>query len=89
MLGAYTIFNVDKLPQKVATGFYKAMEGYVGSELIPMIYVGAQVVSKGTNHLLICDQLTMTANQIGRHCVKVVIHEENNEWTINSIELIA
>jgi len=88
MLGAYTIFDIDKLPQAVASGFYQAMEGYVGSELTPMIYVGAQVVSKGTNHLLICDQLTMT-NLISRHCVKVVIHEENNEWTINSIELIA
>lgn len=88
MLGAYTIFNIDKLPQKVATGFYKAMEGYVGSELTPMIYVGAQVVSKSTNHMILCDQLTMT-NPISRHCVKLVLNEEGTEWSISSIELIA
>lgn len=88
MLGGYTVINSDKLPQKVATGFYKAMEGYVGSELTPMIYVGCQVVSKSINHMLICDQLTIT-NQPSRHCVKLVLNEKDDEWTILSIELIA
>ena len=87
MLGGYTVINSDKLPQKVATGFYKAMENYVGSQLEPMIYVGCQCVN-GINHMLICDQLTMT-NPPSRHCVKLVLNENGNNWTIVSIELIA
>lgn len=70
MLGGYTI-NVSKnMPQKVATGFGKVFEGWMGAEYTPIAYLGSKVVN-GTNHALLAEQRLITANDV--HSIVLLI----------------
>ena len=54
--GAWTISdqsNEAKLPDEVEKAFRKATESFTGSTLIPVAYIGSQVVS-GKNHYILC-----------------------------------
>lgn len=77
MLGSWIIendFNVGTLPQKVASGFSQAFEGWVGASYEPVMYLGHQIVN-GTNHAILCKQTLVTANP-EEHLVKVILHEK-------------
>lgn len=55
LLGGWEIEKMEPcpLPEKLATGFSQAMEGFVGAEYVPVLYCGKQIVA-GTNYMLIC-----------------------------------
>ena len=49
------------LPKEVAEAFEKATEGFTGSELTPVAYVGQQVVA-GMNYMILCRCKTTAAD---------------------------
>lgn len=67
------VITVDKLPEKLATGYYQAFENWEGASYKPLVYCGTQVVS-GTNHMFICEQ-TLVTNPPMKHIAKVILHE--------------
>ncbi len=84
---------VEKLPQKVATGFAQVFGEFAGAGYVPLVYCGSQVVN-GTNYMIICEQ-TLVTNPPAKHVVKVVLHETlpgedaiMGEFSILSIETI-
>lgn len=79
------------LPQDVASGFYKVMEGWEGAVYVPVLYCGTQVVN-GINHMLICQETMITAEPI-KGLAKVVLHHERDAkpddgWSILYIKNI-
>ena len=58
--GAWTISdqsNEAKLPDEVEKAFRKATESFTGSTLIPVAYIGSQVVA-GMNYMILCRSVT-------------------------------
>ena len=51
------------LPNDVAKAFSKAVEGFTGSTLEPVAYLGSQVVA-GMNYMILC--LLITGNHMER-----------------------
>lgn len=49
------------LPKEVAEAFEKATEGFTGSDLTPVAYVGQQVVA-GMNYMILCRSKTTAAD---------------------------
>lgn len=75
-----------KLPQKAQSAFDAIMNGLVGAEYIPLLYVGSQLVN-GTNYCIIALQTIVCANPMKR-LVKMVINEKNGQASIVSINRI-
>jgi len=75
------------LPQKLATGFVKAFEHYVGASYEPIYYVAKQLVN-GTNYKLVCKGKMVTAEPFG-FCAKVILHEDlNGNFSVMHIDEI-
>ncbi len=66
LMGGWTV-NDDKtaahLPSDVQDAFDKATQNFVGSDLIPLAYIGSQVVA-GMNYSILCKGVTVTANPV-------------------------
>ncbi len=76
---------VDKMPERVATGFGDAFASLVGATYTPVIYCGSQIVN-GTNYMIICLS-TKTTNPPTEGVAKVILNESpEGEFTIVSIE---
>lgn len=74
-LGGYTLINEPfkgSLPQDLATGFYVAEEGFVGSSFKPLFVVGKQTAN-GVNYFLIAEQTTITAKP-EKHIVGLIVN---------------
>ena len=66
--GGYELINepiISRMPQALATGFYQAQEGFVGSSFDPIYLVGKQVVN-GINYFVIAKQTLILAKPIKR-----------------------
>lgn len=65
--GGYELINkpVTSMPQDLASGFYIAQEGFVGSSFEPLYIVGKQVVN-GINYFVIAEQTLVLAKPIKR-----------------------
>ena len=50
-----------EIPEEARSAFYKAMEGFTGNDLTPMVLLGTQVVA-GTNYACLCRSKTVTAD---------------------------
>ena len=71
-------WNIDELkpcnlPQKAASAFTEITSRVVGTEYMPVLYVGKQIVN-GTNYCILAVQTLITANSPKR-LVRMVIHE--------------
>ncbi len=94
MVGAYKLAPMQgcPLPEQVATGWGQVTQSLVGTEYLPVLYVGEQVVH-GLNHMLICRQ-TLSAKDAPEHLVKMVLNQNRDDgsivgkWTLVSIEQI-
>lgn len=75
-----------ELPEIVATGFSKVMKSVVGATYMPVLYAASQVVH-GANYMIICTQ-KLTVNPPAEHLVKVILHYDENDWVLMSIEQI-
>ena len=78
--------ELTKFPQKVATAYTEVMQEFVGSNLIPILYVGSQVVN-GINYMLICKSVSVTKEPVTK-IVKLVINVNSGtqEASIVSID---
>ena len=86
LAGGWELVEMEscKLPQKVASGWTEAMEGYVGADLNPVLYCGTQVVN-GTNHLIICKAKSVTAEP-REYMASVVLHQDpNDNFSVNFV----
>ena len=65
--GGYELINkpATSMPQDLASGFYIAQEGFVGSSFEPIYVVGKQVVN-GINYFVIAEQTLVLAKPIKR-----------------------
>ena len=76
--------------EKVAFGFTEVTHALVGTEYVPVLYVGKQVVH-GMNHMIICKQ-TLAVQGATEHLVKMVLNQNVDDgslvgkWSIVSIE---
>ncbi len=95
LLGGWEIEKMEPcpLPEKLATGFVQAMEGFVGATYVPVLYCGKQIVS-GTNYLLICKG-QLTTKEVQETVVAMTLHETLPEkghllgtFSISNIERI-
>ena len=74
-LGSYSIdVSTSGMPQKVATGFSKVFEGFVGADYQPIAYLGSKLVN-GTNHAILCEQTLVTGKDV-KSIVLVVLNEK-------------
>lgn len=75
MLGSYQInVQTSKMPQKIATGFSAAFEGWVGASYEPIAYLGSKVTN-GTNHAVLALQTLITGSDV-HNIVVVVLNEK-------------
>lgn len=88
--GGYVLAPMEscKLPQEVATGFTEVIGPMVGSDFVPVLYVGSQVVA-GTNHMILCRQKPVVPNP-PEHLVKIVLNSAptTGTWSLVSLEQI-
>lgn len=50
-----------EMPEEARSAFYKALKGFTGNDLTPMVLLGTQVVA-GTNYAFLCRSKTVTAD---------------------------
>lgn len=75
------------LPENVATGFSKCLQGMVGAKYVPVLYVGEQIVH-GVNYMIICKQTLVTPNA-PEHLVELVLNNSpSGDWSIVSVQQI-
>lgn len=73
--GGYEIkVSTHSLPQRVASGFNKAFEGFTGATYECIAYLGSKVVH-GINHALLCKQ-TLTLEKDVNSLVLVILNEK-------------
>ena len=82
-------WNIDELkpcnlPQKAASAFTEITSRVVGTEYMPVLYVGKQIVN-GTNYCILAVQTLITANSTKR-LVRMVIHESlDGRYSVKTI----
>lgn len=79
-------FNIGTLPQKVATGFEKVFDGWVGASYEPILYLGHQIVN-GVNHAILCKQNVITKDP-SEHIVKIILHEKVLDGAKSEFEIL-
>lgn len=77
--------GMTAMPQEAASA-WTAMEGYVGADYKPLIYVGGKPV-KGIDHVFIAQQ-TLVLARPERHIVLVTINEFDGNYNVVSIERV-
>ncbi len=73
--------------QDVQAVFDKAMEGYVGVNLVPIQELAEQLVS-GTNHMFICIGEPVTANPVPAIYVVTVYEDLDGNAEVSSVEIL-
>jgi len=88
MLGSYVInVAVNSFPQKVASGFEKVFEGFVGARYTPIAYLGSQLVSNSTNHAILCEQNLVTATDV-KGIALVILNEKAGDVRGETLSLV-
>ena len=82
MFGKIQLENFDavKLPQKAASAWTGAVEGLIGAQYKPLVYLGEQLVN-GVNYYFIAEQTLMTRPLI-RRVIKFAIYEHDGEYQL-------
>lgn len=78
--------GITTMPQDAASAWSGGMEGLVGADYKPLLYLGKQIV-KGVNYWFIAEQTLVTHPPI-RRVVKLAINEFNGAYELvgDSIE---
>ncbi len=73
------------LPDYVEKAFNKATEGFAGSSLEPIAYVGSQVVS-GMNYMILCRVTTATPEPVTTYRMVVIYADLDGNAEITSLK---
>ena len=78
-----------ELPENVKTAFIEATRNLLGAKIVPVLYLGYQIVN-GTNHMLLCTS-TPVVSAATSSLVKVIINVSpgGERNTLLSIDPIA
>ena len=76
LVGGWEISDVGEaeLPESVKSAFEKATESLTGNDLVPVAYIGQQVVA-GKNHMILCRSTPVTQDPVSKYQV-IVIYED-------------
>lgn len=86
--GWYTeVSEAVTLPDNVQKAFDKALEEYVGVSLMPMAYLGSQVVA-GTNYLILCNMTTVTAEPVSAPALVKIYEDLEGNASVEEIAAI-
>lgn len=91
LLGGWTLpENTESaaLPEDAAAAFAKANEGFVGNNLVPIAYLGRQIVN-GTNYAILCRSTLVTADPISSIQVVIVSEDAEGAATFSSIRTVS
>lgn len=72
------------LPEAVQTAFDKATTDYTGMDLVPVAYIGNQVVA-GMNYALLCEGTTVTAEPETSLKVAIIYHDLEGNAEITNV----
>lgn len=75
----------DILPEEAAQAFEKAVDGMVGSDLVPVALLATQVVS-GTNYMVLCTSTPVVPDAETSLCVAVVYEDLEGNAELRSIK---
>lgn len=79
--------GATKMPQKAASA-WAYIDGMVGVNLKPLLYLGEQVV-KGTNYWFIAERTTVTLEP-KRNVVLIGVNEFNGEYSaVKPVQILA
>lgn len=74
-IGGYVVqVETSKLPQKVASGFGKCFDNWVGASYTPIAYLGSKLVN-GINHAILAEQNLIIGKDV-RSIVLVILNEK-------------
>lgn len=77
-------YTKAEIPEEAQNAFAKATEDFVGNDLVPMAYLGSQVVA-GTNYAFLCHSTLVTAQPVSSIQVVIVYEDLEGNCTINNI----
>lgn len=89
-LGGWSIpeeVTASDLPEDAAAAFAKANEGFVGNNLVPIAYLGRQVVS-GTNYAILCRSTLVTANPVSSIQIVIVSEDLDGNASFSAIRTV-
>lgn len=83
------IGNYNNLPEEVKTAFIGAFKNLLGAQIVPVMYLGSQVVN-GINYLLLATSTPVVSNAQSS-LVRVIINASpgGEKYSIVSIDPIA
>ena len=77
-------YTTAEIPEEVKSAFEKAIEGFTGNDLVPMAYLGSQLVA-GTNYALLCHSTSVTAEPLSSIQVVTIYEDLDGNCSINNI----
>lgn len=80
-------YTTTKLPDEVQNAFDQATEEFVGNDLVPMAYLGSQVVA-GTNYALLCHSTLVTAEPVSSIQVVTIYEDLDGNCSITNINTL-
>ena len=80
-------YTTTELPDEVQNAFDKATEEFVGNDLVPMAYLGSQVVA-GTNYALLCHSTLVTAEPVSSIQVVIIYEDLDGNCSIANINTL-
>ena len=86
--GAWTIDDTEsraELPEEVENAFEKALEGFTGSSLEPVAYVGSQVVA-GMNYMILCRAASVSQEPVPAYKMVVIYADLEGNAEILSLK---
>ena len=75
---------MDAMPQKAATAYAKALEGFVGNDLTPVALLGTQLVA-GTNYAFLCHSSLVTLEPVVSMQLVVIYEDLSGNAAVTNI----
>ena len=80
-------YTTTELPDDVQNAFDQATEEFVGNDLVPMAYLGSQLVA-GTNYALLCHSTLVTAKPVSSIQVVTIYEDLDGNCSITNINTL-
>lgn len=87
MAGGWNVaedYTTTELPEEVQNAFDKAIAEFDGNDLVPMAYLGSQVVA-GTNYALLCHSTLVTADPVSSIQVVTIYEDLDGNCSITNV----
>ncbi len=84
LMGGWTPSADPEVTDEIKAVFDKAMEGLLGVDYVPVVYLGSQVVA-GTNHAILCQATAVTPEALPRYVVVFIYEDLEGNASILSI----